>query len=69
MSATRYRAASASNPSSIPSITGVYSAAGWYEREAWDLFGIFPLTTIRMSGFVDLSPRYFNFGGGIGVWH
>jgi hypothetical protein len=35
----------------------------------WDLFGLFPLTTIRMSGFVDLSPRYFNFGGGIGVWH
>ena len=25
----------------VPSVTGVYSAAGWYEREAWDLFGIF----------------------------
>jgi NADH-quinone oxidoreductase subunit C len=25
----------------VPSITGVYSAAGWYEREAWDLFGIY----------------------------
>jgi hypothetical protein len=35
----------------------------------WDLFGLVPDTTIRMSGFVDLSPRYFNFGGGIGVWH
>jgi NADH-quinone oxidoreductase subunit C len=25
----------------VPSVTGVYSSAGWYEREAWDLFGIF----------------------------
>jgi NADH-quinone oxidoreductase subunit C len=25
----------------VPSVTSVYSAAGWYEREAWDLFGIF----------------------------
>ena len=24
----------------VPSVTGVYSAAGWYEREAWDLCGI-----------------------------
>ena len=24
----------------VPSITGIYKAAGWYEREAWDLFGI-----------------------------
>jgi NADH-quinone oxidoreductase subunit C len=27
--------------SPVPSITGVYKAAGWYEREAWDLFGIY----------------------------
>ena len=26
---------------SIPSATGVYRAAGWFEREAWDLYGIF----------------------------
>jgi len=25
----------------VPSITGIYSAAGWFEREAWDLFGIY----------------------------
>jgi NADH-quinone oxidoreductase subunit C len=25
----------------IPSITSTYSAAGWFEREAWDLFGIY----------------------------
>ena len=24
----------------VPSVTGVFSSAGWWEREAWDLFGI-----------------------------
>ena len=27
--------------SAISSITQYYSAAGWFEREAWDLFGVF----------------------------
>ena len=25
----------------VPSVVGVFSSAGWYEREAWDLYGIF----------------------------
>jgi NADH-quinone oxidoreductase subunit C len=24
----------------VPSVTGVYSSAGWYEREAWDMYGV-----------------------------
>ena len=24
----------------VPSATGIFSSAGWWEREAWDLFGI-----------------------------
>jgi NADH-quinone oxidoreductase subunit C len=25
----------------VPSIAGVFNAAGWFEREAWDLYGIY----------------------------
>jgi NADH-quinone oxidoreductase subunit C len=25
----------------VPSVTGLFSAAGWFEREAWDLYGIY----------------------------
>ncbi|HUK59519.1 MAG TPA: NADH-quinone oxidoreductase subunit C [Stellaceae bacterium] len=31
----------ADEESPVPSAVGVYSAAGWFEREAWDLFGIY----------------------------
>jgi len=27
--------------SAVPSATGLFSAAGWFERETWDLFGIY----------------------------
>ncbi|MEJ0063682.1 MAG: NADH-quinone oxidoreductase subunit C [Alphaproteobacteria bacterium] len=30
----------ASEATSVPSVTSVYSAAGWFERECWDLFGV-----------------------------
>ncbi len=26
---------------SVPSVTAVYRAAGWFERETWDLFGVY----------------------------
>lgn len=25
----------------VPTVTGVFNSAGWYEREVWDLFGVF----------------------------
>ena len=25
----------------VPSVTGLYSSAGWFERETWDLYGIY----------------------------
>jgi NADH-quinone oxidoreductase subunit C len=31
----------AGEESLVPSITAVHSSAGWFEREAWDLYGIF----------------------------
>jgi NADH-quinone oxidoreductase subunit C len=24
----------------VPSVVGVFRAAGWYEREAWDMYGV-----------------------------
>lgn len=36
---------------------------------SWDIFGIFPETTWRLSAFFDLAPRYQNFGFAVGPWH
>jgi NADH-quinone oxidoreductase subunit C len=33
--------ASAGEETPVPSATGLFSAAGWFERETWDLFGIY----------------------------
>ena len=40
----------------VPSATGLYSSAGWWEREAWDLFGIY------FSDHVDLRRILTDYG-------
>ena len=40
----------------VPSLTGLYPAANWFEREVWDLFGVF------FSGHPDLRRLVTDYG-------
>lgn len=40
----------------VPSVTGIYSSAGWFERECWDMYGV------AFDGHMDLRRILTDYG-------
>ena len=46
-----------------------FTVGGDLRLFTWDLFGILAKITWRASAFIDIAPRYQNFGITVGPWH